>query len=465
MGTTLYDKIWNEHAVVASDNGASILYVDRHFIHEVTSPQAFAEIRKKKRVIRKPDLTMATLDHCNPTVSSREFVSKETEAQAQALRLNCNEFNIKLFDVGNPGHGIVHIIAPESGNIMPGMMVVCGDSHTTTHGAFGALAFGIGTSEVEHVFSTQTLQQQKSQNFLVKYKGDPGSGISAKDIALFTIGTIGAKGGTGSVIEYQGPAIENLSMEGRMTLCNMSIECGARAGLVAPDQITVDYLKEKLSHWSKEKWEQACKAWQQLATDTDARFDRIEDIDIKNINPQVTWGTSPEHVLGIDETVPNPVQQVSEQAAKEYRRALDYMGLKPGVKMTDVDIDVVFIGSCTNGRIEDFREAARVINGKKVKSDVKALAVPGSMQVKAQAEEEGLDEVFKSAGFEWREPGCSMCLAMNGDELKPGQRSASTSNRNFEGRQGDRGRTHLVSPSMAAAAAIEGRFTDVRDYV
>ncbi len=465
MGKTLYDKIWNEHAVMASNNGTSILYVDRHFIHEVTSPQAFTEMRKKKRVVRMPELTMATLDHCNPTIPSAGFANKETKAQADALRQNCNEFNIELFDVGNPGHGIVHIIAPESGKIMPGMMVVCGDSHTSTHGAFGALAFGIGTSEVEHVFSTQTLQQKKSKNFLIKYLGEPQEAVFAKDIALFTIGRIGAKGGTGSVIEYQGKAIERLSMEGRMTLCNMSIECGARAGLIAPDNTTFDYLREKLDHWAEEKWEQAYKTWCQFGSDDDSEFDRTEEIDIDRISPQVTWGTSPEQVIGIDEAVPTPNHQENDQAAKEYQRALDYMGLKPGIKMTDVGVDVVFIGSCTNGRIEDFREAAKVIAGKKVKAGVKALAVPGSMRVKMQVEEEGLDKVFTSSGFEWREPGCSMCLAMNGDELEPGQRSASTSNRNFEGRQGDRGRTHLVSPAMAAAAAIEGRFTDVREFI
>jgi len=463
MGKTLYEKIWAKHLVVSKPGAVPILYVDQHLVHEVTSPQAFEGLRLAKRKVRHPDKTIATLDHSVPTRNRHLPIADPIAAeQVETLKNNCREHNIKLLDLSNPDQGIIHVIAPEQGAIMPGMVVVCGDSHTSTHGAFGALAFGIGTSEVEHVFSTQTLQQNKSKTMRVRFDGDLPETSTAKDMTLAVIGKIGTAGGTGLVIEYTGEAVTRLSMEGRMTLCNMAIECGARAGMVAPDETTFAYLKDKPNMPTGAKWDQAVAAWKQLSSDFDATFDENVVISAKDIIPQVTWGTSPGQVTGIDQNVPSPDDFSDPEEQESCRKALTYMGLEGGTPMTEIAIDHVFIGSCTNGRIQDLRAAARIADGKKVNTAVTAIVVPGSGIIKKQAEKEGLDQIFIKAGFEWREPGCSMCLAMNDDVLKPGDRCASTSNRNFEGRQGKGSRTHLLSPAMAAAAAISGKLVDVR---
>ena len=465
MPQTLYDKIWNEHIVHQQDDGTTLLYVDRHLVHEVTSPQAFEGLRLSNRKVRKPNLTLAVADHNVPTTNrSKEIDDIESKIQVEELEKNCKEFEIKLFGMNDKRQGIVHIIGPEQGFTQPGTVIVCGDSHTATHGAFGALAFGIGTSEVEHVLATQTLIQKKSKNFLVNVVGTLPIGVSSKDVILQTIGKIGTAGGTGTVIEYAGSVIENLSIEQRMTICNMSIEAGARAGLIAPDEKTIKYLKNKPMSPKKTNWDQAVEYWSKLKCDQDAKFDKEVEIKGNDISPMVTWGTSPQDVVPITGTVPDPEKEKNEDRKKSMKRSLNYMGLEPNTKITDIKIDRIFIGSCTNGRIEDLREASKIIKGKKVAKHVSAMIVPGSGLVKQQAEEEKIDKIFKEAGFEWREPGCSMCLAMNADKLNPKERCASTSNRNFEGRQGRGGRTHLVSPAMAAAAAIDGHLTDVRKF-
>jgi len=465
MPQTLYDKIWNEHIVHQQDDGTTLLYVDRHLVHEVTSPQAFEGLRLANRKVRKPNLTLAVADHNVPTTNrSKEIDDIESKIQVEELEKNCKEFEIKLFGMNDKRQGIVHIIGPEQGFTQPGTVIVCGDSHTATHGAFGALAFGIGTSEVEHVLATQTLIQKKSKNFLVNVVGTLPIGVSSKDVILQTIGKIGTAGGTGTVIEYAGSVIENLSIEQRMTICNMSIEAGARAGLIAPDEKTIKYLKNKPMSPKKANWDQAVEYWSKLKSDQDAKFDKEVEIKGNDISPMVTWGTSPQDVVSITGTVPDPEKEKNEDRKKSMKRSLNYMGLEPNTKITDIKIDRIFIGSCTNGRIEDLREASKIIKGKKVAEHVSAMIVPGSGLVKQQAEEEKIDKIFKEAGFEWREPGCSMCLAMNADKLNPKERCASTSNRNFEGRQGRGGRTHLVSPAMAAAAAIDGHLTDVRKF-
>ena len=465
MPQTLYDKIWNEHIVHQQNDGTTLLYVDRHLVHEVTSPQAFEGLRLSKRKVRKPNLTLAVADHNVPTTNRSQGIDDiESKIQVEALEKNCKEFGIKIFDMKDKRQGIVHIIGPEQGFTQPGTVIVCGDSHTATHGAFGALAFGIGTSEVEHVLATQTLIQKKSKNLRVNVTGKLGLGITSKDVILQTIGKIGTAGGTGMVIEYAGSVIENLNVEQRMTICNMSIEAGARAGLIAPDEKTIQYLKNKPMSPKKNNWDMAVDYWSKLKTDKESRFDKEVQIQGNEISPMVTWGTSPQDVVSIHEKVPDPEKEKDESRKAAMNRSLDYMGLKPNTKITDIKIDRIFIGSCTNGRIGDLREAAKIIKGKKIAQHVNAMIVPGSGLVKQQAEEEGIDKVFKEAGFEWREPGCSMCLAMNADKLNPKERCASTSNRNFEGRQGRGGRTHLVSPAMAAAAAIDGHLTDVRKF-
>jgi 3-isopropylmalate/(R)-2-methylmalate dehydratase large subunit len=464
MKKTMYEKIWDSHLVVEADGQAPLLYVDRHLMHEVTSPQAFEGLRTANRKVRNPHSILATMDHCVPT-KNRDLPIADPIAkkQIETMADNCRENNLNLYDMKNPNNGVIHVVVPEHGFVHPGMVVVCGDSHTATHGAFGALAFGIGTSEVEHVMVTQTLPQQKSKTMLVQVNGKLLPYSTAKDIALAIIGKIGTAGGTGHVIEYAGEAITALSMEGRMTLCNMAIEAGARAGLVAPDEKTYDYLQGREFAPSGAQWEQALTYWQSLVSDADAEFDSVVTLDAADIAPQVSWGTSPEQVVGVNANVPSPDSFTDEGKRKACESALAYMGLEPNTKITDIPVDLIFIGSCTNGRIEDFREAAAVTKHKKVAEGVIAIAVPGSYHVKQQAEQEGLDKIFIDAGWEWREPGCSMCLAMNGDELTKGQRSASTSNRNFEGRQGKGGRTHLVSPAMAAAAATAGHFVDIRE--
>jgi len=461
---TLYDKIWDAHVVHEEEGKPAILYIDLHLIHEVTSPQAFEGLRLNGRKVRRPELAFATVDHAIPTIN-RDLPFRDPVAakQVETLRKNCAENGIKLYDLDRPEQGIVHVFGPEQGLTQPGMTIVCGDSHTSTHGAFGALAFGIGTSEVEHVLATQTLQQKRSKNLLLNVGGDLPFGVTAKDLILGIINQIGTDGGTGYVIEYAGDAIRNLSVEARMTVCNMSIEAGAKAGLIAPDDKTFSYIKDRTFAPTGDAWEQAVERWRALPSDPDATFDRTVDINATKLEPFVTWGTSPEMSVKISEPVPDPNQSPSNKR-RSYELALDYMGLEPSVRLDSVTIDRAFIGSCTNSRIEDLREAARVANGYKVNSSVKAMIVPGSMQVKRQAEEEGLARVFMDAGFEWRDAGCSMCLAMNEDVLAEGERCASTSNRNFEGRQGRGGRTHLVSPSMAAAAAIAGHFVDVRNW-
>ncbi len=465
MKKTMYEKIWDAHLVHQQEGETPLLYIDRHLVHEVTSPQAFSGLKLKSRPVRRPQSVLATMDHCVPTKDRdkpvEDLVAKK---QMETLAANCEEHGITLYDMEHENNGIIHVIAPEQGFIQPGMTVVCGDSHTATHGAFGALAFGIGTSEVEHVLATQTIQQTKAKTMLILVEGELPTESSAKDIALAVIGKIGTAGGTGFMLEFAGSAIKNLTMEGRMTLCNMAIEAGARGGMIAPDQITFDYLKDRYYSPKSENWAEAEQYWKSLASDEGAKFDETVTLDAKDIIPQVTWGTSPGQVTSVDRSVPAPEDFSDPNEQKACRSALDYMGLDGGTKIEDIAIDYVFIGSCTNSRIEDLRLAAKFAQGKKVNSKVTAIVVPGSYPVKKQAEEEGLHTVFTEAGFEWREPGCSMCLAMNNDKLEAGKRSASTSNRNFEGRQGKGARTHLVSPSMAAAAAIEGKFVDIRNW-
>jgi 3-isopropylmalate/(R)-2-methylmalate dehydratase large subunit len=465
MPQTLYDKIWNDHIVHQQDDGTTLLYVDRHLVHEVTSPQAFAGLRLSKRKVRKPNLTLAVADHNVPTTNRAKGIDdQESKIQIEALEKNCKEFGIQIFDMKDKRQGIVHIIGPEQGFTQPGTVIVCGDSHTATHGAFGSLAFGIGTSEVEHVLATQTLIQKKSKNFLINVTGKLPTGITSKDVILQTIGKIGTAGGTGMVIEYAGSVIENLNVEQRMTICNMSIEAGARAGLIAPDEKTIKYLKDKPMSPKNKDWDMAVEFWNKLKTDEGAKFDKEIMINGNEISPMVTWGTSPQDVVPISGLIPDPKKEKDQDKKNSMQRSLDYMGLNPNTKITDIKVDRIFIGSCTNGRIGDLRDAAKVLKGRKIAEHVNAMVVPGSGLVKQQAEEEGLDKVFKDSGFDWREPGCSMCLAMNADKLNPKERCASTSNRNFEGRQGRGGRTHLVSPAMAAAAAINGYLTDVRKF-
>ena len=458
---TLFDKIWDYHLISTQEDGASLIYIDRHLVHEVTSPQAFEGLRMSGRVVNSPNRTLAVADHNVPTTDRTEGIQEEeSRIQVEALDKNVEDFGVPYFNMMDKRQGIVHVIGPEQGFTQPGMTIVCGDSHTATHGAFGALAFGIGTSEVEHVLATQTLIQKPAKNMLINVEGELQSGVSPKDLVLAIIGEIGTAGGTGHVIEYSGKAIEKLSMEGRMTVCNMSIEAGARAGMIAPDKVTFDYLRDKPMSPKGKDWDLALKWWQSLPSDKDAFYDKKITIDANKIKPTVTWGTSPEDVVPIDGYIPDPSKIKDEDAKAKVQRSLDYMGLEGGQKISDVEINTVFIGSCTNSRIEDLRSAAKVIDGKKVKKGIRAMVVPGSGLVKSQAEEEGLNLLFTEAGFEWREPGCSMCLAMNEDKLQPGERCASTSNRNFEGRQGKGGRTHLVSPEIAAASAITGKLTD-----
>jgi 3-isopropylmalate/(R)-2-methylmalate dehydratase large subunit len=460
---TLFDKIWDSHVVDRNPDGTCVLYIDRHLVHEVTSPQAFEGLKIAGRKVRRPDLTLAVADHNVPTTNRAAGITDaESRLQIETLDDNCAFFDVPLFKMNDVRQGIVHVIGPEQGFTQPGTTIVCGDSHTATHGAFGALAFGIGTSEVEHVLATQTLLQTPAKNMLVKVEGTLGKGVTAKDIILAIIGKIGTAGGTGHVIEYAGSAIRGLSMEGRMTVCNMSIEAGARAGLVAPDETTIAYMRGRPMSPKGGTWEQAVAYWKTLPSDPGAHYDRVVELKAEDIVPQVTWGTSPEQVQPINGRVPDPSEEKDEMRRNGIKRALEYMGLKPGMRIDEIQIDTVFIGSCTNSRIEDLRQAAAVAKGKKVKPGMRAMVVPGSGLVKHQAEEEGLDKVFLDAGFEWREAGCSMCLAMNADKLQQGERCASTSNRNFEGRQGFGGRTHLVSPAMAVAAALTGRLTDVR---
>ena len=465
MPYTIYDKIWNEHLVHQQEDGTSLLFVDRHLIHEVTSPQAFEGLRSSNRKVRQPKLTLAVADHNVPTTDRTKGISdKESKIQVDTLDSNCKEFGIQIFGMNDKRQGIVHIIGPEQGFTQPGTIIVCGDSHTATHGAFGALAFGIGTSEVEHVLATQTLVQKKSKNFRINVNGKLPIGVTSKDVILQIIGKIGTAGGTGYVIEYAGDLISNLSVENRMTICNMTIEGGARAGLIQPDQKVFDYLKDKPMSPKGDRWEKALEYWSNLKSDEGANFDKEINLEGKDIKPMVTWGTSPQDVVTIDGKVPNPKNETDPDKKNSIERSLKYMGLNSDVSVKDIKIDKVFIGSCTNGRIEDLREAAKILKDKKIASHVNAMVVPGSGLVKEKAEQEGLDKIFINSGFEWREPGCSMCLAMNADKLKPGERCASTSNRNFEGRQGRGGRTHLVSPGMAAAAAISGNLDDVRKY-
>ncbi|WP_172298619.1 3-isopropylmalate dehydratase large subunit [Pseudoruegeria sp. HB172150] len=461
---TLYDKIWDAHLVHEAEDGTSLLYIDRHLVHEVTSPQAFEGLRMSGRSVRAPDKTIAVPDHNVPTTLDRANggMNEESRIQVDALDKNAKDFGIHYYPVSDVRQGIVHIVGPENGWTLPGMTVVCGDSHTATHGAFGALAHGIGTSEVEHVLATQTLIQKKSKNMKVEITGKLNPGVTAKDITLSVIGATGTAGGTGYVIEYCGEAIRDLSMEGRMTVCNMAIEGGARAGLIAPDEKTFDYVKGRAHAPKGAQWEAAMNWWKTLYSDDDAHWDKVVTIKGEDIAPVVTWGTSPEDVLPITAVVPAP-EDFKGGKVEAAKRSIEYMGLTPGQKLSDVEIDTVFIGSCTNGRIEDLRAAAAILKGKKIKEGLRAMVVPGSGLVRAQAEEEGLAEIFIDAGFEWRLAGCSMCLAMNPDQLAPGERCASTSNRNFEGRQGYKGRTHLMSPAMAAAAAVTGKLTDVRD--
>ena len=458
---TLFDKIWDHHLIDTQEDGASLIYIDRHLVHEVTSPQAFEGLRLSGRTVNSPKRTLAVADHNVPTTDRAGGIDEEeSRIQVEALDKNVEDFGIPYFNMMDKRQGIVHVIGPEQGFTQPGMTIVCGDSHTATHGAFGALAFGIGTSEVEHVLATQTLIQKPAKNMLINLEGELQTGISPKDLVLAIIGKIGTAGGTGHVIEYSGEAIKKLSMEGRMTVCNMSIEAGARAGMIAPDQVTFDYLKDKPMSPKGNDWDLAIEWWKSLPSDEGAFYDKRITIDATKIKPTVTWGTSPEDVVSIDGFIPDPSKIEDDDARLKVERSLEYMGLKGGQKISDVEINTVFIGSCTNSRIEDLRSAARIIEGKKVKQGLRAMVVPGSGLVKAQAEEEGLNLMFTEAGFEWREPGCSMCLAMNEDKLQPGERCASTSNRNFEGRQGKGGRTHLVSPQIAAASAITGKLTD-----
>ncbi|HWK64612.1 MAG TPA: 3-isopropylmalate dehydratase large subunit [Rhizobiaceae bacterium] len=463
---TLYDKIFDDHLVDRQDDGTCLLYIDRHLVHEVTSPQAFEGLRMAGRRVRHPEKTLAVVDHNVPTSPDRKngIKNEESRIQVETLAKNAADYGLEYYSENDKRQGIVHIIGPEQGFTLPGMTIVCGDSHTSTHGAFGSLAHGIGTSEVEHVLATQTLIQRKAKNMLVRVDGQLPQGVTAKDIVLAIIGEIGTAGGTGYVIEYAGEAISSLSMEGRMTVCNMSIEAGARAGLIAPDETTFAYLKGRPKAPTGEAWDKAVAYWKTLRSDEGAHFDKVVVLDAAKLPPIVTWGSSPEDVASVQGVVPNPDEIADETKRNSKKRALDYMGLTPGTKITDIEIDRVFIGSCTNGRIEDLRAVAKVVEGRTVNPRVNAMIVPGSGLVKEQAEAEGLDRIFIAAGFDWREPGCSMCLAMNDDRLKPHERCASTSNRNFEGRQGFKGRTHLVSPAMAAAAAIAGHFVDIRDW-
>ncbi len=462
---TLFEKIWDAHVVHEEPGMQTILYIDLHLVHEVTSPQAFEGLRLAGRRVRRPELTVATVDHNVPTTDrSLPIADPVARKQIETLRENCRQFGIRLYDLDDPRQGIVHVIGPELGYTQPGMTIVCGDSHTSTHGAFGALAFGIGTSEVEHVLATQCLLQSRPKTMEIRVEGELPPGITAKDLILYIIGRIGTGGGTGYAIEYTGSAFRNLSMEGRMTVCNMSIEAGARAGMIAPDEKTFDYLRGRPMAPQGEEFERAVARWEQLPTDPGARYDKSIQFQAAEVAPQVTWGTNPGQVVSVTDVVPDPDQLPDENDRKSARRALEYMGVEPGTPISEVRIDRVFIGSCTNSRIEDLREAARVVRGHRVAPGVQAMVVPGSGLVKQQAEAEGLDRIFREAGFEWREAGCSMCLGMNPDQLSPGQRCASTSNRNFEGRQGKGGRTHLVSPAMAAAAAIAGHFVDIRQW-
>ena len=462
---TLYDKIWDRHLVHSEAGKPSLLYIDLHLIHEVTSPQAFEGLRLAGRKLRRPELTFGTIDHAIPTINRNlPFKDPIAAQQVAALRDNCREFGVKLYDLDRIEQGIIHVFGPEQGLTQPGMTIVCGDSHTSTHGAFGALAFGIGTSEVEHVFATQCLQQDRSKNFRINVEGDLPFGVTSKDIILGIINEIGSNGGAGHVIEYTGSTMRNLSMEGRMTVCNMSIEGGAKAGLIAPDGATFDYIKGKAFAPKDENWDRSVEDWNKLTTDAGAQFDKVVEIDAAALEPFVTWGTSPDMSVKVGETVPDLSHARDENEVKSFQRMYKYMGLEPLQRIDQIKIDRAFIGSCTNSRIEDLRAAAKVVKGYTVSNHVNAMVVPGSMQIKRQAEEEGLARVFVDAGFEWRDAGCSMCLGMNEDILKEGERCASTSNRNFEGRQGRGGRTHLVSPIMAAAAAITGHFVDVRNW-
>ncbi len=462
---TLFEKIWDAHVVHAEPAGQTLLYIDLHLVHEVTSPQAFEGLRIAGRKVRRPELTVATPDHNVPTSDRRLPIADPiSKQQIDTLRNNCREFGIRMYDLTSPQQGIVHIIGPELGITQPGMTIVCGDSHTSTHGAFGALAFGIGTSEVEHVLATQTLPQSKPKTFELRVDGQLGRGVTAKDVILYLIGQIGTDGGTGYVIEYTGPVIRTFSMEQRMTVCNMSIEAGARAGMIAPDETTFKYVEGREFAPKGKQFDAAVERWRQLPTDVGAKYDRVEIYNAADIAPQITWGTNPGQVVPVIDKVPDPNAYQSDDQRKAAEQSLKYMDLKPGLSMQSLALDRVFIGSCTNARIEDLRAAAAVVRGYHVAKSVQAMVVPGSGQVKQQAEKEGLDRVFKEAGFDWREAGCSMCLGMNPDILTPGQRCASTSNRNFEGRQGKGGRTHLVSPAMAAAAAIAGHFVDIRDW-
>ncbi|MGC1295909.1 MAG: 3-isopropylmalate dehydratase large subunit [Alloacidobacterium sp.] len=462
---TLFEKVWEQHLVAEPANEPALLYIDLHLVHEVTSPQAFEGLRMAGRKLRRPDRTVATVDHNVPTTKNRLIIEDAIAAtQINTLRKNCKEFGVELYDIESPNQGIVHVIGPELGLTKPGMTIVCGDSHTSTHGAFGALAFGIGTSEVEHVMATQCLQQSKPKTFRISVEGELPQGVTAKDIVLGIIGRIGTDGATGHVVEYAGSAIRALSMEGRMTICNMSIEAGARAGMIAPDDTTYAYLKDRGFSPEGKAWNEAVAAWRQFQTDPGATFDRNLLIRAEELTPYVTWGTNPGMVVPITGYVPGPTESHTEAERRSINHALAYMDLKPGTAIEDIPIDRVFIGSCTNSRIEDLRAAAKVVTGYHIPSHVRAMVVPGSHHVKVQAEQEGLDKIFLEAGFEWREAGCSMCLGMNPDILQPGERCASTSNRNFEGRQGQGGRTHLVSPEMAAAAAVTGHFTDIRQW-
>ncbi len=462
---TLFDKIWSDHLVGQRDDGTSLLYIDRHLVHEVTSPQAFEGLNLSNRKVRRPEATFATADHNVPTINRENISDEQSRIQVETLAKNTKEHNIEYFELSDRRQGIVHIIGPEQGITQPGMTMVCGDSHTSTHGAFGALAFGIGTSEVEHVLATQTIVQKPAKNMRIAVNGKLPFGVTSKDLILYIIGQIGTAGGNGHVIEYAGTSLKPLSMESRMTICNMSIEAGARAGLIAPDQITFDYIKGRPYAPSKDHWEKAIEYWSSLPSDQDAFYDNELIINSDEIDPMVTWGTSPEDVVAVSGFVPDPSSGKTENKQKSIQRSLDYMGLKSGTKITDIKLDKIFIGSCTNGRIEDLRNVALIVKDKKISSHISGMIVPGSGLVKKQAEEEGLSKIFIDAGFEWRDAGCSMCLGMNPDQLKPGERCASTSNRNFEGRQGRGGRTHLMSPELAAASAIKGNISDIRDFI
>jgi len=464
MGKTLFEKIWDRHLVASIDESTNLVFIDLHLVHEVTSPQAFDSLRLAGRKVKHPEMTLATVDHGVPT-SNRLLGIKDplSKIQIEALENNCEEFGVTLFGINDPRQGIVHVIGPEQGITQPGMTIVCGDSHTATHGAFGALAFGIGTSEVEHVLATQTLAMEKPKTMKVEVIGDVSKGVGPKDIILGIIRKIGTGGGAGHVIEYVGDVIQNMSMENRMTICNMSIEGGARAGMIAPDEVTFNYLKEKNYAPKGSDWDDAIAEWGNLYSDEDAEFDKVVTINADELEPSISWGTNPSQVIFVNDTIPHPDDFNEESEKEAASRALEYMDLKPGEKINEIQLDRVFIGSCTNGRIEDLREAAEVVKGKKVSETIGAMIVPGSTLVKKQAEEEGLDKIFIEAGFDWREAGCSMCLGMNPDILSPGERCASTSNRNYEGRQGAGGRTHLVSPKMAAAAALYGKFVDIRN--